>query len=225
MITADKDLLTIKEASEWASGYLKKNVTTSNISYLMQYGLIKKIGTNGAVQIDKRDLLKYYESYIGKREIAWKDQLGDDLNWTLSFDNLKEADTTKHVHRLHPYKGKFIPQLVEYFLDNHTDNFKKEGCFKKGDVLLDPFCGSGTTLIQANELGMHAVGIDISAFNALISNIKIGRYDFDNLRDELHKITTALRQFIADSKTITFESKLIEELASFNNKYFSCSWL
>ena len=108
----EKDLLTIKEASEWASDYLKKNVTTSNISYLIQYGLIKKIGTNGAVQIDKRDLLKYYESYVGKREIAWKDQLGDDLNWILSFDNLKEADTTKHVHRLHPYKGKFIPQLV-----------------------------------------------------------------------------------------------------------------
>ena len=51
----DNDLLTIKEASEWASDYLKKNVTTSNISYLTQYGLIKKIGTNGAIQIDKRD--------------------------------------------------------------------------------------------------------------------------------------------------------------------------
>ena len=108
----EKDLLTIKEASEWASGYLKKNVTTSNISYLIQYGRIKKIGTNGAVQIDRRDLIKYYESYAGKREIVWKNKLGDDLNWALSFDNLKEADTTKHVHRLHPYKGKFIPQLV-----------------------------------------------------------------------------------------------------------------
>ncbi|MCR4321464.1 MAG: hypothetical protein NUV74_14145 [Candidatus Brocadiaceae bacterium] len=38
----EKDLLTIKEASAWASGYLKKNVTTLNISYLIQYGRIKK---------------------------------------------------------------------------------------------------------------------------------------------------------------------------------------
>lgn len=216
----EKGLLTIKEASEWASNYLKKNVTTSNISYLIQYGLIRRIGNNGNIFIDKQELIKYYDSYLGKREITWKDQLGEDLNWALSFDNLKEADTTKHAHRLHPYKGKFIPQLVEYFLDSHTDDFKKEIYFKKEDIVLDPFCGSGTMLVQANELGMHAIGIDISAFNALISNIKIGKYDFDNLCDEIHKITNALKQFIAESKTIIFESKLTEELASFNNKYF-----
>jgi len=45
------ELLTIKEASDWASKYLNKNVTTSNISYLIQYGLIKKIGENGFTQI------------------------------------------------------------------------------------------------------------------------------------------------------------------------------
>jgi len=216
----EKDLLKIKEASEWASDYLKKNVTTSNISYLIQYGRIKKIGINGTTQVSKQELINYYKSYNGHRELSWRDQLGGDLNWALSFDQYKEAETTKHVHRLHPYKGKFIPQLVEYFLDNHTDNFKKETCFKKGDIVLDPFSGSGTTMVQSCELGMHAIGVDISAFNALISNIKIGKYDFDNIRDEIHKITKALKQFIADSKTITFESKLIEELATFNNKYF-----
>ena len=41
------ELLTIKEASEWATEYLNKNVTTSNISYLIQYGRVKKIGENG----------------------------------------------------------------------------------------------------------------------------------------------------------------------------------
>ena len=88
--------------------------------------------------------------------------MGEDLNWTLSFDYLKESERTKHVHRLHPYKGKFIPQLVEYFLDKHVDDFKQEVYFQKGDIVLDPFCGSGTTLVQANELGMR--DIDISAF-------------------------------------------------------------
>ena len=119
------ELFTIKEASEWATEYLGKNVTSSNISYLIQYGRIKKIGSDGATKVSKQELTNYYKSYNGHRELSWKDQLGDDLNWALSFDQYKEAETTKHVHRLHPYKGKFIPQLVEYFLDSHIDDFKK----------------------------------------------------------------------------------------------------
>jgi hypothetical protein len=156
------ELLTIRQASEWASQYLHRNVTPSNISYLIQYGRIKKLTDNGNTLVRKEDLIRYYESYVGKRKIRWISELGEDLNWTLSFDYLRESERTRHVHRLHPYKGKFIPQLVEYFLDKHTDDFKKEACFQEGDIVLDPFCGSGTTLVQANELGMR--DIDISAF-------------------------------------------------------------
>ena len=167
MIKMDK-LLSIREASEWATKHLGKTVTTSNISYLIQYGRIKKIGGNGMAQVSQQDLINYYKAYNGKREVLWKDQLGEDLNWALSFDQYKEAETTKHVHRLHPYKGKFIPQLVEYFIDNHTDDFKKDVYFKTDDIILDPFSGSGTTLVQANEMGMHSIGIDISHFNCMI---------------------------------------------------------
>jgi hypothetical protein len=214
------DALTIKQASAWASQYLKKNITTSNISYLINYGKIKKIGDNGSVFIDKNELTAYYNSFYGKRETDWKDQLGDDLNWALSFDRLKEKDTTKHVHRLHPYKGKFIPQLVAYFLDTQTDNFKKQIYFNKGDIVLDPFCGSGTTLIQANELGIHAIGIDISAFNALISNVKLLKCDYIDLNNELNNISNSLRQFVADSNHLKFEQELLDELNEFNKKYF-----
>ncbi|MEG1766728.1 MAG: DNA methyltransferase, partial [Muribaculaceae bacterium] len=142
----NQDLFSIREASEWATQYLSKNVTTANISYLINYGKIGKVGENGSTMISKQELTDYYSSFNSKRELDWKEKLGEDLNWALSFDNLKEAETTKHVHRLHPYKGKFIPQLVEYFLDSHTDTFKTETYFHKGDVVLDPFCGSGTTL-------------------------------------------------------------------------------
>ncbi len=215
-----EELLNIKEASVWATEHLGKTVTPSNIAYLINYGRIKKVGDNASVLIAKDDLFDYYKAYKNSREFVWKDQLGDDLNWALSFEQYTESQTTKHVHRLHPYKGKFIPQLVEYFLDSHTDKFKKEVFFRKGDIILDPFCGSGTTLVQANELGINAIGIDISAFNTLISNVKIQDVNFDDLRGQINTISIALRQFVRAGKHIDFENRLAEFLTDYNDEFF-----
>ncbi|MCF8054646.1 MAG: site-specific DNA-methyltransferase [Deltaproteobacteria bacterium] len=219
-MSATGELLTIKEASKWATNHTGKNVTTANVSYLIQYGRIKKIGDNGSTQVAKQDLLNYYKSYNGHREIAWKDQLGDDLNWALSFEQYKEAETTKHVHRLHPYKGKFIPQLVEYFLDDHTDKFKTESYFSRGDTILDPFSGSGTTIVQSCELAIHAIGIDVSAFNTLIGNCKVTKYNLFDVQTEISRITKALKEFLTHSHTLEFEKKLLQALYDFNSANF-----
>ena len=83
---------------------------------------------------------------------------------------------TKHVHRLHPYHGKFIPQLVEVLLDRY---------FPAGGHVLDPFAGSGTTLVQALESGLEATGAELAAFNCLLMRVKTARYDLDALGAEL----------------------------------------
>ncbi|MBU3965105.1 hypothetical protein KKG29_04665 [Patescibacteria group bacterium] len=70
-----KKLLTLKEACDWASSFLGRNISESNISYLMQYGKIKKYGENGGTQINVFDLKNYYQSFSGKREIEWKKSL------------------------------------------------------------------------------------------------------------------------------------------------------
>jgi hypothetical protein len=100
-----------------------------------------------------------------------------DLSW--SERDLPERARTKHVHRLHPYLGKFIPQLVEVLLGRYVP--------ARGRVL-DPFAGSGTTLVQALESGHHAVGVDIAAFNCLLMQVKTRSYDLFALESEIRDV-------------------------------------
>ena len=100
-----------------------------------------------------------------------------DLSWSEA--ELPERERTKHVHRLHPYHGKFIPQLVEVLLDRYL---------APGDHVLDPFAGSGTTLVQALESGLDATGVDIAAFNCLLMRVKTAPYDLAELGEELRDV-------------------------------------
>jgi hypothetical protein len=91
-----------------------------------------------------------------------------DLELSWSEEELPERERTKHVHRLHPYLGKFVPQLVEIFLGRYGT---------PGSFVWDPFAGSGTTLVEANAFGAAAGGCDVSAFNCLLMRAKTGYYE------------------------------------------------
>ena len=214
-------LLTLAEAGEWASREFGRAIDAQNIGYLVNYGRVPKINGDGrGALVRLSDLREYYRSRRGLRERYFKRRLGEDINWRLSFEECRESETTKHVHRLHPYKGKFIPQLAEYFLDSRVDEFKTESCFAPGDIVLDPFCGSGTTLVQANELGLHAVGIDISAFNAAISNLKLTRANSAAIAQAAKIVAQKIEQSAVGKRARACEVEILDALRAFNEAHF-----
>ena len=103
-----------------------------------------------------------------------------DLDW--EEQDLPEKQRTKHVHRPHPYLGKFIPQLVEVFLRKYEPRH-----------VVDPFCGSGTTLVEANVLGTDSFGRDVSSFNCLLTRVKTACYDIDLLEREIKSVLDRLK--------------------------------
>src|SRR5436190_3439090 len=119
-----------------------------------------------------------------------QDELHATLDHKLSMSerSLPKHERTKHVHRLHPYHGKFIPQLVEVLLGRY---------FTRGSHVLDPFAGSGTTLVQALESGLDATGVELAAFNCLLIGVKTAQYDVGALGGELREVCARLDSLAA----------------------------
>jgi hypothetical protein len=179
--------LTLKEAADLVGK------TPTNISYLIQYGRLNRYdpsgrrisrAQSGGLRVSRSELIDYWESSLARlrermRELSIENQ-------KLGFHEIAERERTKHVHRLHPYLGKFIPQLVEYFLSRYV---------RPGEVVVDPFCGSGTTLVQSSEMGIHSIGCEISAFNALIARVKLAEYNLEAAKREVLDVARRTTEF------------------------------
>lgn len=68
------------------------------------------------------------------------------------------------THWIYPYKGKFHPQMIRALLNIIE--------LKQGDTVFEPFSGSGTTLVEAQLLGINSIGIDISPLCAIQGRVK-----------------------------------------------------
>ncbi len=130
------------------------------------------------------------------------------LNWRER--DLPERLRTKHVHRLHPYMGKFIPQLVEIFLRKFEPK-----------LVYDPFCGSGTALVEANTLGIDSIGTDISIFNVLLSKVKTDRYDIGLLKQETYEILRRLSRYKREFSNDEEVNKLLTTENEYLNRWYA----
>lgn len=82
--------------------------------------------------------------------------------------------------------------------------------FKKSQTILDPFVGSGTTLIEANLLGMNSIGIELSEFSYLIAKVKTQKYNIELTEREIIDILNKTKEFsqrISGIQRSLFEEK------------------
>lgn len=87
------------------------------------------------------------------------------------------------THYLFRYPAKFHPPAVRALLDRYTS---------PGDLVLDPFCGSGTLLVEAGVAGRHAVGTDIDPVAVFVARAKVQRYAVDRLETTVRRIQVDL---------------------------------
>ncbi|MFA6198549.1 MAG: DNA methyltransferase [Patescibacteria group bacterium] len=81
--------------------------------------------------------------------------------------NFHGVDTQEHLHSLHPYPARFIPQIPRKAIEQWS---------KPGELVYDPFCGCGTTLLEASILGRPSIGTDNNDIAILVSRAKTLHY-------------------------------------------------
>ena len=112
---------------------------------------------------------------MSKVNLKYKDESWD----------FREADTKEYTHCFHTYPAMMIPQIARKLLKEYgTEN----------GWLLDPYCGTGTSLVEASLFGMHSVGCDINPLVRLIATAKSTPICLPTLDETLNRLNDHLFQ-------------------------------
>lgn len=158
----------------------------------MTYQAQKQItlfGEFGGRELEER-FLKLISGKYNKSEAL---RVLDKINW-----DFKDFTTQYLSHKFHSYPARFIPQIPLSF----TKLFTKEG-----DIVLDPMCGCGTTLVEAFLNNRHSIGNDFNPLAVLISKVKttlIPEMEFIHLE----------RKFAQTKRFLDLDYRRIEERAN-----------
>ena len=100
-----------------------------------------------------------------------------DVSW-----DFRKSDTKEYTHCFHNYPAMMIPQVVRKLLERYG---------VRGGWLLDPYCGTGTSLVEASIFGMNAVGCDINPLVRLIASTKTTALSLDTLDARIESLLDA----------------------------------
>lgn len=118
------------------------------------------------------------------------------------------------THSFHPYPHKLLPQLARALIQEYSN---------ENDIILDPFCGSGTTLVEASLLNRNSIGIDLNPLACLISKVKTTKINIPQLKETTHKLLEKLFLNLNQENNLNdFINKLTPEIPNFpkRDKWF-----
>ena len=141
---------------------------------------------SGEYSLHEESGFPVYDEIISSDELRNPKRVAEtfeSIDWSFTND-----DTGFLTHDLHPYPAKFIPQIPGY-------------CIAKlsfpGELVFDPFGGSGTTALEAVRMGRRALSTDANAVGTLIGRVKTSNLDRMAAK-ELYAIRSALTTRLAD---------------------------
>ncbi|WP_089649684.1 DNA methyltransferase [Halobacterium hubeiense] len=111
------------------------------------------------------------------------------VNWTFP-----DADTQYLTHGLHNYPARMVPQIPDRLLSHYLD----EGVLEEGDVVYDPFSGSGTTAVEARRHDLNAEANDINPLAVLLTRAKSIPLDPEELEAAQTTLLDGLKSRLAD---------------------------
>ena len=127
-------------------------------------------------------------------------------------NGLNRQSTRYSAHGLHEYKGKFNPQVAKALL-NIFDA-------RPGQLALDPFCGSGTSLIECAHLGINSIGTDINPLAVFLANAKL-----QSLGIPAHRLLADATSSLARARRARAKLKIDGERGDYLNSWFPAEYL
>jgi len=109
-------------------------------------------------------------------------QIPIQYDWSFADKTIK--DTAYITHGFYTYPAKFIPQLASRIINEYSN---------KNDIVIDPFMGSGTTIVEAIVNNRIGIGTDINEIAVLLSKVKSTPINYNLLLNEFSNLTFKLQ--------------------------------
>ena len=108
------------------------------------------------------------------------------------------VNTRIGTHCYHDYPAKMIPQIAGKLIDNYG---------KEGDLLFDPYCGSGTSLAEGRIRGINCIGTDLNPLARMIAKAKSYVFNIDDIEDHFSLFLNSIEESFSNLKDLKFLTK------------------